>query len=85
MDVSLTHILLLDDRQLRLINMETMDMQTCTLPLDCASIQEIAWSSKLDAFLLLTSDQLYQTGTQSLHPTPVHQIQVGRRVVALNR
>ncbi len=75
-DVSRTHTLLLDGRQLRLINMETMTIETNILPLDCGDIQEIAWSSKLNAFLLLTMDRLYQTGIKHLHPKPIHQIQV---------
>ncbi len=56
--------------------METMNIETSILPLDCGDLQEIAWSSKLNAFLLLTTDQLYQTGTKHLHPIPIHQIQV---------
>jgi hypothetical protein len=56
--------------------MATMNIETSILPLDCGDLQEIAWSSKLNAFLLLTTDQLYQTGTKRLHPTPIHQIQV---------
>ncbi|CAF0723637.1 unnamed protein product [Rotaria sp. Silwood1] len=75
LDVSRTHILLVDDRKLRLINMETMNMETNILPIDYKDIQEIAWSSKLNTFLLLTTDQLYQTGCKHLHPTPIHQIQ----------
>lgn len=75
-DISRTHILLLDGRKLHLINMETMNIETSILPLDCGDLQEIAWSSKLNVFLLLTSDQLYQTGTKHLHPIPIRQIQV---------
>lgn len=75
LDISRTHTLLLDGRQLRLIHMETMHVETTILPLDCGDIQEIAWSSKLNAFLLLTTDQLYQTDTKHLHPTPIPQIQ----------
>ncbi|UJR25995.1 hypothetical protein I4U23_007342 [Adineta vaga] len=75
LDVSRTHILLLDGRQLRLIHMETMDIETCVLPLTCADVQEIAWSSKLNAFLLLTTDQLYKTSTKQLQLIPIHQIQ----------
>lgn len=74
-DISKTHTLLLDGRQLRLINMETMNIQTNSLPLDCGDIQEIAWSSKLNVFLLLTTDRLYQTNTKHLHPIPISQIQ----------
>jgi hypothetical protein len=76
LDVSQKHILLLDGRQLHLINMETMNMETNILSLDYGNIEEIAWSSKLNVFLLLTTDQLYQTGTEHVHPTPIHQIQV---------
>jgi hypothetical protein len=76
LDVSRTHTLLLDGRQLRLINIQTMDIETSILPFNCGDLQEIAWSSKLNAFLLLTTDQLYQTGTKQLHLTPIHQIQV---------
>ena len=53
-----------------------MNIETIVLPLDCRELQEIAWSSKLNAFLLLTTDQLYQTSTKYLHPTPIRQIQV---------
>jgi hypothetical protein len=56
--------------------METMNIETSILPLDCGDLQEIAWSSKLNAFLLLTTDQLYKTSTKHLHPTPIDQIQV---------
>ncbi|CAF1380663.1 unnamed protein product [Adineta ricciae] len=75
LDVSRTHVLLLDGRQLRLIHIETMDIETCLLPLNCADVQEIAWSATLNAFLLLTADQLYKTGTKQLQPIPIHQIQ----------
>jgi len=74
-DVSRTHTLLLDGRQLRLINMETMNIETSILPLDCGDIQEIVWSSKLNVFLLLTTDRLYKTGTKHLHPKPIPQIE----------
>ena len=76
LDVSQTHALLLDGRQLRLINMATMNVETSILPLDCGEIQEIAWSANLNAFLLLATDRLYQINTKHLYPTPVHQIQV---------
>ena len=76
-DVSRTHTLLLDGRQLHLINMETMNIKTSVLPLDCGDIQEITWSARLNAFLLLTTDRLYQTGTKHLRPIPIQQIQVG--------
>ena len=56
--------------------MESMNIETIVLPLDCGDIQEIVWSSKLDAFLLLTTDRLYQTDTKNLHPVPIQQIQV---------
>jgi hypothetical protein len=56
--------------------METMNIETSILPLDCGDLQEIAWSSKLNVFLLLTTNQLYKTSTKNLHPTPIHQIQV---------
>ncbi|CAF0837810.1 unnamed protein product [Rotaria sordida] len=75
LDVSRTHTLLVDGRKLRLINMETMNIETNILPIDCKDIQEIAWSSKLNTFLLLTTDQLYQTSCKHLHPIPIHQIQ----------
>ncbi|CAF3414197.1 unnamed protein product [Rotaria socialis] len=75
LDASRAHTLLLDGRQLRLIHMETMSMETNILPVDCRDIQEIAWSSKLGKFLLLTTDQLYQTGCKKLQPVPIHEIQ----------
>ncbi|CAF0969872.1 unnamed protein product [Adineta steineri] len=75
LDVSRTHILLVDGRQLRLINMETKDIETCIIPLNCGDIQDISWSSKLNAFLILTTDQLYKTGTKQLQPIPIPQIQ----------
>lgn len=53
-----------------------MNIETSILPLDCGDIQEIVWSSKLNAFLLLTTDRLYRTSTKQLHPTLVQQIQV---------
>jgi hypothetical protein len=53
-----------------------MDIETSILPFNYGDLQEIAWSAKLNAFLLLTTDQLYQTGTKQLHLTPIHQIQV---------
>ncbi|CAF2310358.1 unnamed protein product [Rotaria sp. Silwood2] len=55
--------------------METMNIETNILPMNCKDIQEIAWSSKLNTFLLLTTDELYQTGCKHLHPTPIQQIQ----------
>lgn len=75
-DISKTHTLLLDGRQLRLINMETMNSQTNSLPLDCGDIQEIVWSSKLNAFLVLTTDQLYQLNTKRFQLISIPQIQV---------
>lgn len=75
-DASRTHTLLLNSRQLCLIEMETMKCKTSILPLDCGDIQEIAWSTKLNVFLLLTMDRLYRTSTKYLHPTPIDQIQV---------
>lgn len=76
LDASRSHVLLLDGKQLRLINMETMSTQVSVLPLNCEHIEEIAWSTQLDAFLLLTTDQLYQTSTKHLHATPIPSIQV---------
>lgn len=76
LDMSRTHILLLNGRQLHLINIDTMNIKTNILPLDCGDLQEIVWSSKLNVFLLLTSDQLYQTSTKHLRPKPIRQIQV---------
>jgi hypothetical protein len=75
-DLSSTHILLLDDRQLRLINIKTLDINTYSLRIDNMNIQEIAWSSQLNAFLILTTDRLYQTGTDQLQLKPLDQIQV---------
>ncbi len=53
-----------------------MNIETIVLPLDCRELEEIAWSSKLNSFLLLTADQLYQTSTKHLYLTPIRQIQV---------
>ncbi|CAF3861301.1 unnamed protein product [Rotaria sordida] len=74
-DVSLTHILLFNNRQLYLININTMNIDTYILLIDTINIQEIVWSSQLNKFLILTSDQLYQTGIDQLQLTPIHQIQ----------
>ena len=79
LDASRSHVLLLDGKQLRLINMDTMSAQVSVLPLNCEHIEEIAWSAALDAFLLLTTDQLYQTSTKHLHATPIPSIQVSDR------
>ena len=51
-------------------------MKSAPLPLDCLDIHEIAWANQLDAFLLLTGEQLYRVTVDSLQPTPIHQIQV---------
>lgn len=76
LEVSTTHTLLLDNRQFRLIEMETMKMEILTLPIDCLDVQEIVWSSKLDVFLVLTTDQLYQVSSKNFQLTSVSQIQV---------
>jgi homoserine acetyltransferase len=75
-DVSLTHILLLNHRQLQLIHINTMNIETSFLPIDHFDIQEIVWSTQLNLFLILTTDQLYQTGIDQLQLKPLHQIQV---------
>lgn len=75
LDVSPSHTLIVDDRQLRLIHMETMMLKTVPLPLDCLDIHDIAWSTQLDAFLLLTGEQMYRVTNENLQPTPIHQIQ----------
>ena len=75
-DLSSTHILLLDDSQLRLINIKTLNIEIFLLPMDNMDIQEIAWSSQLNAFLILTTDRLYQTGIDQLELKLIHQIQV---------
>lgn len=80
-DMSKTHTLLLDGRQIHLIHMKTMNMQSNILPLDCADIQEIVWSTKLNVFLLLTTDQLYRMNTERLRPVPIPQIQVRKSIL----
>ncbi len=75
-DISLTHILLLNQRQLHLININTMNIETYFLSIDQLDIQEIVWSTQINHFLILTTDQLYQTGIEQLELKPIHQIQV---------
>jgi len=75
-DISLTHILLFNQRQLHLININTMNIETCFISIDQLDIQEIGWSTQLNRFLILTTDQLYQTEIEKLELKPIHQIQV---------
>lgn len=75
-DISSTHILLFLHRQLHLININTMNMETNFLPNENLDIQEIVWSVQLNAFFILTTDQLYQTNIDQLQLQPIHQIQV---------
>ena len=75
-DISFTHILLSNQRQLHLINLNTMNMETSFLPNEQIDIQEIVWSIQLNTFLILTTDQLYQTGCEQIELKPIHQIQV---------
>jgi hypothetical protein len=75
-DISLTHILLLNNKQLDLININTMNIETYFLSNNYFDIQEIVWSSQLNIFLILTTDQLYQTNIDQLQLKPIHQIQV---------
>lgn len=56
--------------------MQTMKMETSILPVELRDIQEISWSSKLNTFLILTTERLYQTGCKNLHPIPIYEIQV---------
>ncbi|CAF0777539.1 unnamed protein product [Adineta steineri] len=74
-DVSLTHILLLNNRELHLININTMNIETYTLPSDYMDIQDIVWSSQLNVFLILTTDQLYETDVDQIKLKAIHQIQ----------
>lgn len=75
-DISPTHILLLNHRQLHLININSTNIETSILPIDHLDIQEIVWSNQLNHFLLLTTDQLYQTGVEQIQLKPILQIQV---------
>jgi len=75
-DISLTHILLLNNRQLYLININTMNIETYFLSINSIDIQEIVWSTQLNMFLILTTDQLYQTNIDQLELKPIQQIQV---------
>jgi len=75
-DVSLTHILLLDNRQFHLIHINTMNIETSILPNDNMDIQEIVWSTQLNLFLILTTDQLYQTDIDQIKLKSIQQIQV---------
>lgn len=83
-DASLTHILVLDNKRLCLINMITMNIDTFVLLIDTMDIQEIVWSSQLNKFLILTTSQLYETGIDQLQLTPIHQIQVRIKRKILN-
>ncbi|CAF4976714.1 unnamed protein product [Rotaria sp. Silwood1] len=74
-DVSLTHILLLNNKKLYLININIMNIDTYILLIDNINIQEIVWSTQLNKFLILTTDQLYQTDIDQLQLIPIHQIQ----------
>ncbi|CAF2610512.1 unnamed protein product [Rotaria sp. Silwood2] len=74
-DVSLTHIILLNNKQLYLININTMNIDTYILLIDTINVQEIVWSSQLSKFLILTTDQLYQTDIDQLQLAPIYQIQ----------
>ncbi|UJR22924.1 hypothetical protein I4U23_025952 [Adineta vaga] len=71
-DISSTHILLFDNNQFHLIDLNTMNIKTCALSMD---IQEIVWSTQLNRFLILTTDQLYQTDIDQIQLKPIHQIQ----------
>ena len=75
-DLSPTHLLLLDDRHLRLLHMTTMHVETTLLPPGSLDIQDIAWSSHLSAFLLLGTHRVYQTRLDRLNLTVIEQIQV---------
>lgn len=75
-DLSSTHILLLNQRQLHLIHINTMNIETSLLAMEQLDIQEIVWSTQLNQFLLLTTDQLYQTGVEQIQLKPIQQIQV---------
>jgi len=75
-DISLTHILLLNNKQLDLININTMNIERFFLSNNYFDIQEIVWSTQLNIFLILTTDQLYQTNVDQLQLKPIHQIQV---------
>lgn len=75
LDLSSKHVLLLDNQQLRLIDLETMNFETFSLPIDALEVQDIVWSSKLETFLLLTTDQLYRISAENFYLTPINQIQ----------
>jgi hypothetical protein len=70
------HILLLDAGQLHLINIGTMNIESCFLSEENMDIQEIVWSSQLNRFLILTTDRLYQTDVDQIQLKLIHQIQV---------
>ena len=72
-DLSSNHILLLDHQHLRLIHIETKTIETILLPFH---VQDIVWSTKLQAFLLLGLDRIYQTKTDRLQLNVIEQIQV---------
>ena len=61
---------------LYLININTMNIETYFISIDNIDIQEIVWSTQLNCFLILTTDQLYQTGIDQIQLKPIHQIQV---------
>ncbi|CAF4008038.1 unnamed protein product, partial [Rotaria sp. Silwood1] len=52
-----------------------MNIDTYILLIDNINIQEIVWSTQLNKFLILTTDQLYQTDIDQLQLIPIHQIQ----------
>ncbi|CAF3017482.1 unnamed protein product [Rotaria socialis] len=74
-DISLTHILLLNGKQLYFINLNTMNIDKTIVLIDTMNIQEIVWSSKLKYFLILTTDQLYKTNFDQFELISIHQIQ----------
>ena len=81
-DLSSNHILFVDHQNLRLIHIETKTIETILLPFN---IQDIVWSTKLNAFLLLGLDRIYQTKTDRLQLNVIDQIQVRRNETKRNR
>lgn len=78
-DLSSTHLLLYNQRQLHLIHLQTLNIQKEFLSNEFFDIQDIVWSIQLNAFLILTTNQLYQTGYERIDLKPIELIQVDDR------
>lgn len=75
-DLSSTHLLLYNQRHLYLIHLQTLNIQQDFLSNDYFDVQTIVWSTQMNCFLVLTTNQLYQTGYERIDLKPIEQIQV---------